>query len=124
MLRLFAPVLFLLLGVSLQAAEWSETKSQEGNFKASFPAEAQYFSQDLDTEQGKLKMHFFAAETDGGQVAYMVMYNDYSAEHVRNTGAATLLKNAQGGALKSIDGKITKEEEIMLGGHAGRQFSY
>jgi hypothetical protein len=104
-------------------AEWRETKSSDGNFRVLLPGEAQYQSQQLKSEAGKITMHVFAAERDG--TAFMTLYNDYPAEHVNKLGAATLLKQSQEGVVASAKGQLSREpREIKLGKHPGREFRF
>jgi hypothetical protein len=103
--------------------EWKETKSSDGNFRALLPGEAQYQSQQLRSEAGKITMHVYAAERDG--TAFMVLYNDYPTEHVNKVGAANLLKQSQEGVVASAKGQLSREpREIKLGKHPGREFRF
>jgi hypothetical protein len=103
--------------------EWKETKSSDGNFRALLPGEAQYQSQQLKSEAGKITMHVYAAERDG--TAFMVLYNDYPTEHVNKVGAANLLKQSQEGVVASAKGQLSREpREIKLGKHPGREFRF
>lgn len=117
------PLVLVFTAGPAAAQEWQETKSTEGHFQVLMPGEAQYQSQDVDTEVGKIKLHVFAVATSGGAAAYLVMYEDYPAEDVKKTGAETILNNARDGALKGIRGKITKETKIRYGSHPGLEFS-
>lgn len=121
------PLLFAVLFVSTTAVadEWQETKSQEGNFRVLMPGETNYLPQDVDGADGrKIKLHVFAVETEDGALAWLTFYNDYTEEHVRDTGATTILRNSQKGALESANATLTKESEIVLGEHPGREFRF
>lgn len=117
---------FILVGFvhSAQAQEWKETKSKEGNFKASFPTEAAAGSQDVPTALGKIKMYTFASETNGGKVAFLVMYNDYPLGKLELADQEKLLRDARDGAIGKAQGKIKTDTEIKLGKHPGRDFQF
>jgi hypothetical protein len=89
-----------------QAQEWKETKSKEGNFKALFPTEAAPNSQDIPTALGKIKMYTFSSETDGGKIAYLVMYNDYPLGKLDVAAQEKILRDARDGAIAKAQGKI------------------
>lgn len=104
---------------------WKETRSQEGNLRVLLPGEGQYLSEEIDSDVGKMTQHTYLAEVDGGRLAFLTIYNDYPADQVRRTGAAEVLKNAQGGALKSVNGKLKRDARpIKLGNHPGREFHF
>lgn len=115
-------VLALFVGATTAQEEWKETTSKEGMFKAVFPSKPRYLTKEVTTDAGKLKTHTFAATLDKGNVAFIVMYSDFPADHVKETGKVEILKNAQNGALAAVrDAKAAKQSAIMIGGHPGRE---
>jgi hypothetical protein len=122
---LLSGALLVLFAYPAAAQTWKETKSVEGKFKVSLPGAAKYQYQDLKTDVGKIRQHIFAVETDGGKFAYLAFYNDYPEDHVRRTGAETMLDNARAGALGQLqNNKVVKESKIKLAGHAGREMHF
>jgi len=96
--------------------------STDGRFTVSFPqAEVKQ-----DTEQAKFKdggstpLYEFWVEVDGGNVSYMVMYNDYPADYA-NDGADAVLARTRNGAVGSKT--LLSDMAINLNGVPGREFT-
>jgi hypothetical protein len=117
--------LVIVVSTSLaRAQEWKETKSKEGKFKALFPSAANSGSQDIPTAVGNIKMYTFSAETNGGKIAYLVMYNDYPVGKLEPADQEKLLRDARDGAIAKAQGKMKNDAEIKLGEYPGRGFQF
>ena len=96
--------------------------SAEGRFAVTFPGG----SPKLDTESINLKgggtstLYEFWTEPDNGNVSYMVMYNDYTADYA-NGDPQTVLATTRDGA---VAGKtMLSDMVISLNGVPGREFT-
>ena len=96
--------------------------SAEGRFAVTFPGG----SPKLDTESINLKgggtstLYEFWTEPDNGNVSYMVMYNDYTADYA-NGDPQTVLATTRDGA---VGGKtLLSDMVISLNGVPGREFT-
>ena len=126
-MRRRSAAILTLLGLSLVACaaqDWKEHNSKEGRFKAKFPGDPVTQQQQIPTAAGNLTMYMHAVERDSGNQAFMLMYNDYPAETIRNSKAEDLLKACKDGVLQSASGKTSKEREIKIDGHPGMEFSF
>jgi hypothetical protein len=119
-----AALLLLAFVPAVVAEEWKETRSKEGRFKVKFPGDPVKQQQQVPTQLGNLTMHTFAVETDGGSQAFMVMYNDYPADQIKNSNTDDLLKACKGGVLSSSNGKVKKDRNITLSGNPGMEFTF
>lgn len=117
---------WLSLGVVACAAtqDWKEHTTKEGRFKIKFPGDPIKQEQNVPTGQGQLQMHILAVEADGGNQAFMVMYNDYPEAHIKDNKPDDLLKLAKDGVLSSSNGKVSKERAIKVDGHPGLEFAF
>lgn len=78
--KIAAVLILLLLCLSLQnvwAAGWKKFASAEGRFEAFLPIEPVKESSPIESGFGQTILHTFLCETDNGNVAYLVTYNDY-----------------------------------------------
>jgi len=120
-MRIPVALIFTLLvamnGIS-QAAE--EFKSEAGKFSLTVPAPMNEKTQEVETGAGKITVHMYLSEIASG--AYLAFYSDYPAEAVKQVGAKSILDNARDGAANNIKGKVTREKEVELDGHPGREF--
>jgi hypothetical protein len=86
----------------------------QGRFLATFPGPVQRGSQQVDTAVGKIAMHM--VYFDGGAVAYMVIYSDYPAGSVAQSGGASkVCSNASDGAVKAVKGTVRTSSPCRLG---------
>ena len=108
----------------LHADDWTSIKSYEGNFKAMLPGEPDYSASKVDTEVGKIDLHSFAVEANGGRVAYFVFYSDYPEGTEDDTDPKVLLQNARDGVIGDDDSRQTREEKIDISGHPGLEFDF
>jgi len=96
--------------------------STDGRFGVTFPGG----TVKQDTEQVSLQgsdsstLYEFWVELDGGNVSYMVMYNDYPSNYA-NDGAANVLGRTRDGAVKGKT--LTSDVAIDLNGVPGRAFT-
>lgn len=115
--RFFLPAL-LILSVAAKA-EIETVADKEGHFVASFPQPIQRDSQRVDTAAGEVTMNkiFY----DAGTVACMVVYSDYPAGSIEQTGGpAKVCENASKAALKGLeDGKLRSSSPCQLDGVKG-----
>ena len=124
--RYLLPV-FLFLAVSVRAdtavapkpAPAVEAKSEitvddAGRFLANFQGAVQRGSQLVDTAVGKIAMNM--VYYDGGAVAHMVIYCDYPAGSVAQSGGPDkVCQNASDGAVKSVNGTVRTSSSYQLG---------
>jgi hypothetical protein len=91
-----------------------------GRFVATFPGSVQRDSRQVDSAVGKIAMNM--VYHDGGEVAYMVIYSDYPAGSVANSGGAEkVCANASDGAVKAVNGTIRTSSSFQLGDVRGLQ---
>jgi hypothetical protein len=96
--------------------------STVGRFTINFPqAEVKSITDPLTYKDGSTgTLYEFTVEVDGGNIAYMVMYNDYSGGQA-NGAPQTLLAQARDGA---ASGKtLLSDMAIDLNGVPGREFT-
>jgi hypothetical protein len=96
--------------------------SSDGRFSVQFPAgEVKTGTEPIPlTGNDTSTLYEFWIESDGGNVSYMVMYNDYPPAYA-NDGADAVLGRTRDGALK---GKTTLSDmAISLNGVPGREFT-
>ena len=85
-----------------------------GRFVVSLPNPVQRGSQPVDTAVGKIVMNMLYY--DGGAVAHMVIYCDYPAGSVAQSGGPDkVCANARDGALKSVNGTVRTSSTYQLG---------
>ncbi|MGA3130977.1 MAG: hypothetical protein ABSD59_09265 [Terracidiphilus sp.] len=122
--RICLAVVLLLMGGAVWAAgqQMQSYSSSEGSFSVQFP------SGDVkhDTDQVALKegssstLYEFWVEQAGGNISYMVMYNDYPANYPNDGADATLARTRDG----AVKGKtLVSDIAINLNGVPGREFT-
>lgn len=128
--RVFLPAL-ILFAVSARAETAgappaggaAEAKTQTvvddaGRFVATFPSPVQRGSQDVDTKVGKVVMN--TVYHDGGAIAYMVIFSDYPAGSVAQSGGPEkVCQNASDGAVQSENAKVRTSSPCQLGDVTG-----
>lgn len=120
-----APLLAALVSAALVACACSSPKAVkweklEGEgFAAEMPGAPKKETHTVETEAGTLSFNTYTVES-GGEV-FIVGYNDFP-EEMREVDPAELLENAKAGAVRNVNGRITGEREITIGGHPGREF--
>ena len=99
--------------------------STDGRFVVTFPpgfGEPQLSAHSVDSPVGKLTFSMYIAENSSG--ACFASYNDYPPEVIEQGDPKVMLDGARDGALRNINGKLIKEDEITLEGHPGRAISF
>jgi hypothetical protein len=96
--------------------------STDGHFTVNFPqAEVKQEDQSIDLSGGgTTTLHQFWVELANGNVSYMVMYNDYSAEYATGD-PQTVLATTRDGATKGKT--LLSDAAINLNGVPGREFT-
>ncbi|HEV8073606.1 MAG TPA: hypothetical protein VGP21_05680 [Opitutaceae bacterium] len=90
------------------------TVDDAGRFVATFEGAVQRGSQPVDTAVGKITMNM--AYYDGGAVAHMIIYCDYPAGSVAQSGGPEkVCANASDGAVKNVNGTIRTSSSYQLG---------
>jgi hypothetical protein len=85
-----------------------------GRFVVSLPKPVQRGSQPVDTAVGKIAMNM--VYYDGGATAYMIIYCDYPAGSVTQSGGPEkVCANASNGAVQNVGGKIQSSSACQLG---------
>jgi hypothetical protein len=113
--------LFALLFVTLSSLHAQTFTSQEGRFTVLFSGAPKQESQTIDLKGGgKTTLIQFSTESDNGNVAYMVMYNDYTGDYA-NGDPQVVLGSTRDGALT---GKTMLSDMVInLNGVPGRAFT-
>ncbi len=118
-----AVVLVLLAGVLAAGGQQMHPyTSTDGRFTVDFPpGEVKLNAETLSFKDGtKGTIYEFSVELAGGNISYMVMYNDYSATQA-NGDPQTVLANTRDGA---VAGKtLLSDMAISLNGVPGREFT-
>ncbi len=117
-----AVVLLLVVGVATAADAPMQTyTSTDGRFSVLFPGVPEPSTQTIPLKNGEnVLLYQLAADADGGNTSYIVMYNDYQPDVI--TGPPQdLLKRTRDGA---VAGKtLLTDTEIELGGVPGRAYT-
>jgi hypothetical protein len=89
-----------------------------GRFVVSLPKPVQRGSQQVSTKVGNIAMNM--VYYDGGAVAYMIIYCDYPAGSVAQSGGPEkVCANASDGAVKSVNGTVRTCSPCQLGDAKG-----
>ena len=118
-----AVVVVVLAGVvSAGAQQMQPFTSTEGRFTANFPQGAvQQANQAINLSGGgTTTLYQFSVDQANGNVSYMVMYSDYSANYA-NGDPQTLLAETRDGAVKGKT--LLSDIAISLNGVPGREFT-
>lgn len=122
--KIAAALIMLLLCFSAQntwAADWKKFTSDEGRFKVLLPIEPVAEISPLESGFGKTMLYSFLSETDNGNVAYLVTYNDYSGEKFSKYDPYDLVVEACDAHIKNNPGKIRSNNKIKLGPYPGKE---
>lgn len=118
-----AAAVFLVVGAAWAGGQQMQPyTSNEGRFTVQFPAgEVKQDTQPVSLQDGASStLYEFWVEADGGNISYMVMYNDYPP-NAANDGAANVLMRTRDGAIKGKT--LTSDVAIDLHGTPGRAFT-
>jgi hypothetical protein len=120
--RMAVVVAVLACAVAAAGQQMQPYTSTDGRFTVNFPqAEVKSSSQSIDLKGGgTTTLYQFWIELASGNVSYMVMYNDYSADYA-NGDPQTVLATTRDGA---VGGKtLLSDTVISLNGIPGREFT-
>lgn len=96
--------------------------SATGRFLVVAPTKLAETTQSVDVPNiGKTDVHNFTGQH--GNAAYYISYSDYPVEIVQRIDPNKMLEGSRDGANQSINGKITADASILLGGYPGREFT-
>jgi hypothetical protein len=94
--------------------------SAAGRYSVQMPGTLKSTSDNQDVHGESIVMYESYAETDSGNVAYMVIYSDYPAD-LANDPADVVLKQCQDGAVKGKT--LLTDRNIDLNGVPGRAYT-
>ena len=126
MRRLYSPMAVVVLGmagvVSAAGQQTQPYTSTEGRFFVQFPAgEVTQENEPIPLQGGgSSTLYEFSASSADGNVAYMVMYNDYPASYANEGPDATLARTRDGAAKGKT---MLSDMAINLNGVPGREFT-
>lgn len=124
MRTLLTGMLVLLVAGSVVAADWHETKSDKGGFKAAFPEKPEEETASENTPAGKIAIHTWTSESEDGKSAFIVMATDFPKQLVQFSKPQLLLDEARNGATQFLDkGKLRKEEKTKFGKYPARMLT-
>jgi len=97
--------------------------SEDGKFKIDFFGNNPKASTEMvPTEVGNIEMSMFMYEKSATE-AYMVAYNDYPSEMVKNSSVDDLLDGAKNGSSSSLGiSTFDIDEDLKIEGNPGRHF--
>lgn len=108
------PLAVVLACSSLSGQKW-ETVT-EGDITVEMPGKPTKQSQDMDKATGQM------LTLDKGAEAYVLAFHEFPAAVSNlNIDPKVLLKGASDGAVKNIDGKVTSQRDVNVGGHPGTE---
>ncbi len=120
-LSLFALLFVTTTGILAQSPALQSFSSQDGRFSILFAGTPKFEAQPLDLKGGgKTTLNQFSVELDNGNVAYMVMYNDYAGTYATGDPQSVLVTTRDG----AVTGKtLLTDAPITLNGVPGRAFT-
>lgn len=98
-----------------------EFKSQEGGFSIMTPYALKETTQTVDTQIGKIEIHFFSADQSGK--SFVVVYSDYPSEVVKASDPEQILDGSRDGAIDNVKGELISETRISLHEYPGRDLT-
>jgi hypothetical protein len=121
---LLALTLSLVSATTLSAAEWREVNFGEGKFRVEFPDKPESFSQNVESDLGKLTVHFHYVEVDGGKLVYMATHTDYPPDKLNAKTRNLVLDQVTSGENFERVLESKPVEKITLGKQEGRTFEF
>ena len=110
--------LAIVLACSSLTTKW-ETVS-EGGITVEMPGKPTKQAQDVPTGTGKATGQMFTL--DKGAEAYVLAFHEFpAAVSSLNIDPKVLLKGASDGAVRNIDGKVTSQRDVTVGGYPGTE---
>jgi hypothetical protein len=113
-------VAITLVAGTASAETWKEFESKVGKCAVSMPGTPTENKQTFDTEAGPVEAYLYMLETDSGDVAYLMGFNDFPADLVAQSDPQVMLDGARDGAVRNVGGKLLEEKKISINGHPGR----
>ena len=98
-----------------------EFQSRDGGFSIMTPYTLKETTQFMDTQIGKIEVHFFIA--DQGEKSFLVVYSDYPSEVIKTSDPEKMLDGSRDGAINNVKGELVSEEHISLNNYPGRDFT-
>ncbi len=96
--------------------------SVDGKFKINFNGEPTETSEIIPTEVGDIEMTSFMYEKSATEV-YLVAYNDYPSDMVKNSSVDDMLDGAKNGSSSSMNiVSFDVDENLEIEGNPGRHF--
>lgn len=112
------PLAVVLACSSLSGDKW-ETVT-EGGITVEMPGKPTKQSQDIPSAAGKATGQMLTL--DKGAQAYVLAFHEFpAAVSSLNIDPKVLLKGASENAVKNIDGKVTSQRDVNVGGHPGTE---
>ncbi len=116
---------FLLGGfgaaAQVQETGWKEFQSKEGGFSVLLPGAPVEEKQAVQTELGPIEVRTFTFGLKENVGAYVVSFNDYPVELVKQSDPQKMLDGARDGAVRTVKGRLLSEKKITLDGAPGRE---
>lgn len=110
---------WLLVASGGFAQEWVPFTSPKGSFKAEFPS-TPVETQSTPNELGSVPYTTYLAETQGGNVAYGVVFNDYPDE-ILKTDPQKVLDGGRDGLKDNLQGAIVNDTPLTFRGYPARE---
>ena len=101
-------------------APWRKFESRRGGFRAQFPGVPLEGRKTMRTDIGDVVATRHTL-TDGNNVTYDILYNDFPKAGVAKVEPQKLLEGARDGLLYQTRGRLDADKRIMLGNLPGRE---
>jgi len=110
--------LAIVLACSSLTTKWENVS--EGGITVEMPGTPTKQAQDVPTGTGKATGQMFTL--DKGAEAYVLAFHEFpAAVSSLNIDPKVLLKGASDGAVRNIDGKVTSQRDVTVGGYPGTE---
>ena len=96
-------------------------QSEEGKFAVAFEGEPQVTSQEVPTQEGTINVFLFSYQKSINEV-HMVGYSDYPPDLVALQDPVEMMKSAEMGLVKDINGVATDEKTTEFDGYLSFEF--
>ncbi|MDW8365330.1 MAG: hypothetical protein RMK49_05760 [Abditibacteriales bacterium] len=121
-MRVVLSVIAVVMGVGqygFAQGAWKEFRAPAGGFSVEMPGTPKEDKQVLDTAVGKVDLFTFLLEVK--DVVYLVSYNDYPSDTLKNSPSSKVLDDWRDGFAKGVKGKVRSEKYITLKSNPGRE---
>jgi hypothetical protein len=102
--------------------DWVLFSPGGGDFKLRLPQQPKLERHNTQTSGGPVELSLFTA-TGGSGAAYQVGYSDFPQARLGQHPPARMLRDAQAGAVRKLEGKLLSEREFKVLGHPARDYS-